>query len=111
MPKTPTTTAFIPDDAKELAALAGQGEGSALEFKRSTGELKEGVQRLCAFLNGDAADLQGTSGFHPCDVQRGTGDLCRQLPATAARMRLAGADHPGQAQQPVTEVPSDGKKT
>jgi ATP-dependent DNA helicase RecG len=28
-----------------------KGEGVALEFKRSTGEIKEGMQTLCAFLN------------------------------------------------------------
>jgi ATP-dependent DNA helicase RecG len=37
---------------KQLSALLRQGEGPALEFKRSTGELKEGMQTLCAFLNG-----------------------------------------------------------
>lgn len=42
----------IPANAKQLAALVKQGEGPALEFKRSTGELKEGMQTLCAFLNG-----------------------------------------------------------
>jgi ATP-dependent DNA helicase RecG len=42
----------IPANAKQLAALVKEGEGPALEFKRSTGELKEGMQTLCAFLNG-----------------------------------------------------------
>ncbi|MBI2837903.1 MAG: putative DNA binding domain-containing protein [Acidobacteria bacterium] len=32
-------------------ALA-EGEGPRIEFKRSTGELKEGMQTLCGFLNG-----------------------------------------------------------
>jgi ATP-dependent DNA helicase RecG len=32
--------------------LLQQGEGPTLEFKRSTGELKEGMQTICAFLNG-----------------------------------------------------------
>jgi len=41
-----------PADLKQLSALLRQGEGPALEFKRSTGELKEGMQTLCAFLNG-----------------------------------------------------------
>ena len=36
---------------KEIARLARQGEGTTLEFKRTTGELKEGLQTLCAFLN------------------------------------------------------------
>jgi ATP-dependent DNA helicase RecG len=46
------TARGIPANAKQLAALVKEGEGSALEFKRSTGELKEGMQTLCAFLNG-----------------------------------------------------------
>ena len=46
------TAKGIPANAKQLAALVKEGEGHALEFKRSTGELKEGIQSLCAFLNG-----------------------------------------------------------
>ena len=46
------TTAEPPANAKQLAARVKEGEGPALEFKRSTGELKEGMQTLCAFLNG-----------------------------------------------------------
>ena len=46
------TAIGIPANAKQLAALVKEGEGPALEFKRSTGELKEGMQTLCAFLNG-----------------------------------------------------------
>jgi ATP-dependent DNA helicase RecG len=42
----------IPANAKQLGALVDEGESQALEFKRSTGELKEGLQSLCAFLNG-----------------------------------------------------------
>ena len=42
----------IPTNAKRLSALVKQGEGPVLEFKRSTGELKEGMQTFCAFLNG-----------------------------------------------------------
>jgi len=45
-------TVGIPANAKHLAALVKQGEGTTLEFKRSTGELKQGMQTLCAFLNG-----------------------------------------------------------
>ncbi len=41
-----------PADQKELSRLLKRGEGSALEFKRSTGELREGLQTACAFLNG-----------------------------------------------------------
>jgi ATP-dependent DNA helicase RecG len=46
------TVVGIPTNAKQIAALVKKGEGPALEFKRSTGELKEGMQTLCAFLNG-----------------------------------------------------------
>ena len=46
------TAMGIPANAKQLAALVKEGEGPALEFKRSTDELKEGMQTLCAFLNG-----------------------------------------------------------
>ncbi len=46
------TTVRIPANAKHLAALVKEGEGPTLEFKRSTGELREGMQTLCAFLNG-----------------------------------------------------------
>lgn len=40
--KTPTTP-------RELTRLLKQGEGFRLEFKRSTGELREGLQTICAF--------------------------------------------------------------
>lgn len=46
------TAVGIPAGLKQLAALVQDGEGQALELKRSTGELKEGMQSLCAFLNG-----------------------------------------------------------
>ena len=42
----------IPANARELASLVKQGEGKTLEFKRSTGELREALQTVCAFLNG-----------------------------------------------------------
>ena len=45
IPKSPT-------NQKELFRFLKQGEGPTLGFKRSTGELKEGMQTLCAFLNG-----------------------------------------------------------
>ncbi|MBH0176401.1 MAG: transcriptional regulator [Nitrospira sp.] len=41
-----------PADSKKLNRLLKQGEGPTLEFKRSTGELREGLQTICAFLNG-----------------------------------------------------------
>lgn len=39
-------------DLEELRALVGRGEADDLEFKKSTGELREGFRTLCAFLNG-----------------------------------------------------------
>ena len=36
----------------ELRALVAQGESERLDFKKTTGELKGGLQTLCAFLNG-----------------------------------------------------------
>ncbi len=41
-----------PANAKDLARLLKRGEGLTLEFKRTTGELREGLQTICAFLNG-----------------------------------------------------------
>ena len=46
-----------PANLKQLSALLRKGEGPALEFKRSTGELKEGMQALCAFLNRSGGTL------------------------------------------------------
>ena len=37
---------------KELKAIVAGGESEKVEFKRSTGELKEAMHTLCAFLNG-----------------------------------------------------------
>ena len=51
------TVARIPSTAKQLLPLLKKGEGTELEFKRSTGELKEGMQTLCAFLNGSGGTL------------------------------------------------------
>jgi ATP-dependent DNA helicase RecG len=45
IPKAPT-------NRSELARLLKQGEERTLEFKRSTGELREGLQTISAFLNG-----------------------------------------------------------
>jgi ATP-dependent DNA helicase RecG len=42
----------IPANENELAKLTKRGEGPTLEFKRSTAELREGMQSVCAFLNG-----------------------------------------------------------
>ena len=46
-----------PKTAKQLVDLLRQGEGPTLEFKRTTGELKEAMQTICAFLNGSGGTL------------------------------------------------------
>jgi len=38
-------------DLAELNQLVARGESERLEFKKSTGELKAGMQSLCAMLN------------------------------------------------------------
>lgn len=43
--------------AEKLREWVAQGESGTLEFKRSTGELKEGLQSLCAFLNGSGGTV------------------------------------------------------
>ena len=43
----------VPATLADLRAVLARGEGSSVEFKRSTGELKEGLETLCAFLNGE----------------------------------------------------------
>ena len=35
-----------------LRRLVAKGEGPTLEFKRSTGALREGIEALCGMLNG-----------------------------------------------------------
>ena len=52
-----------PANEKDLARLLKPGEGSNLEFKRSTGELREGLQTICAFLNGSGGIV--LFGVHP----------------------------------------------
>ena len=42
----------IPSTIDDLSSLLKRGEDLTLEFKRSTGELREAFQTLCAFLNG-----------------------------------------------------------
>ncbi len=48
---------MVPTNLKELDTLLKKGEGPTLEFKRSTGEMKEGMQTLCAFLNGSGGTV------------------------------------------------------
>src|SRR5439155_343779 len=40
-------------DLEELRRLVAQGESERLEFKRTTGELKDGMSGICAMLNGE----------------------------------------------------------
>jgi ATP-dependent DNA helicase RecG len=40
-------------ELEELRQLVAQGESERLEFKRTTGELKDGMSGICAMLNGD----------------------------------------------------------
>ncbi len=51
------TNTKVPTNLKELETLLKKGEGPTLEFKRSTGETKEGMQTLCAFLNGSGGTV------------------------------------------------------
>jgi ATP-dependent DNA helicase RecG len=44
-------------DLNDFKRLVASGEGSQLEFKPSTGELREALQTLCAFLNGDGGTV------------------------------------------------------
>lgn len=41
----------VPANENELTRLIKRGEGLTLELKRSTAELREGMQTVCAFLN------------------------------------------------------------
>lgn len=41
----------------ELQALVAGGESERLEFKRSTGDLKGGMETLCGFLNGNGGTV------------------------------------------------------
>ena len=40
-----------------LRRLIAPGEGPTLEFKRSTGELRQGMRTACGFLNGDGGKV------------------------------------------------------
>lgn len=42
---------------KDLQRRINENEGPSLEFKQSTGELKEALHTLCAFLNGEGGTL------------------------------------------------------
>ena len=85
------TAAGIPANAKQLAVLVKEGEGLALEFKRSTGELKEGMQTLCAFLNGSGGMV--LFGVRPEGTTEGQGvsDQTLRDVAQAASAAMPGA--------------------
>ena len=55
----------LPADLKDLERLLARGEGPQLEFKRSTGELREGLQTLCAFAAGHDPRSPGLRGLGP----------------------------------------------
>lgn len=42
---------------RELERLVAQGESETLELKKSTGDLKGGMESLCAFLNGQGGQV------------------------------------------------------
>ncbi|MBI1849629.1 MAG: ATP-binding protein [Planctomycetes bacterium] len=42
---------------RQLKKLVRTGESSRVEFKKSTGELRQGLQTLCAFLNSDGGTV------------------------------------------------------
>jgi ATP-dependent DNA helicase RecG len=42
----------VPVNRADVEALARQGEGQTLEFKRTTGELTDAFRTVCAFFNG-----------------------------------------------------------
>ena len=44
-------------DLVELRALVAEGESERLDFKKTTGELKSGLQTICAFLNGSGGSV------------------------------------------------------
>ncbi len=81
-----------------LQALVAEGESERLEFKKSTGDLKGGMETLCAFLNGQGGKVLfgvTTSGrIQGQDVSDSTlQDIAREIlrlepPATLSQMRV-----------------------
>jgi len=59
----------VPANENELTRLIKRGEGLTLEFKRSTAELREGMQTVCAFLNGSGGTV--LFGVRPDGVAEG----------------------------------------
>ncbi|QQR80807.1 MAG: putative DNA binding domain-containing protein [Deltaproteobacteria bacterium] len=46
-----------PFNLKKISQLIKRGEGESLEFKKTTGELKEAFQTICSFLNSDEGGM------------------------------------------------------
>jgi ATP-dependent DNA helicase RecG len=77
--KTPTTP-------RELTRLLKQGEGFRLEFERSTGELREGLQTICAFLNSQGGIvLFGVNGKREVEGQQVSEQTIHEITAALAR--------------------------
>ena len=60
----------VPINVRELTTLLKQGERKTLEFKRSTGELREALQTVCAFLNGSGGIVLFPRGITPALLKR-----------------------------------------
>src|SRR4030042_6606420 len=72
--------------AKELPALVSQGESDTIEFKRSTGEMKEAMQTLCAFLSGMGGTvLFGVKPDGAIERQEGSDPTLRDIAQAADR--------------------------
>lgn len=108
---TSVTTARIPANAKQLAALVKEGEGPTLEFKRSmlVNPLIAGAFHTSHRTSRRTSDraspslLQDASKSHRDSRTariEAPGDLYRELLATADRSGVVGADYPGQAAKP-----------
>jgi len=75
-----------PANVKQLTTLVKKGEGPTLEFKRSTGELKEGMQTLCAFLNSKGgAVLFGVNRKGEPEGQQVSGQTLHEITAAFSR--------------------------
>lgn len=76
--------------ARKIAVLVKQGEGPSLEFKRSSGEMKEAMQILCAFLNGaDGTVLFGVRSNGTIEGQDVTDQTQRDIAQASDRFEPA----------------------
>lgn len=76
-----------------LQSLIALGESETLEFKRSTPELRRASETLCAFLNGDGAQvLVGVGAF---DEFSAYVDHGHALPKSRTFKKLQGDPVPG----------------